>query len=315
MQRILVPLDGSEFAEHAIETARAVAHRTGAALHFVTVHVPAVPPARMGGAPGHDQRLDDVVRRGLKEYVERLTRAARTRDTFAVEGSFREGEVAEEIVAQAGDASADLIVMTTHGRSGVGRMWLGSVADRVIRSAHIPVLLVKFGEGSGQSLPLRRVVICAAGSDDDDRVIETAVAVAGTGGVEYTLVHVLVAPPTVGAIDPSVGPPPDELAGLSARVEPYRDEAAERYLEWLAGPLRKAGATVRTWVGRAGSVPRAILDVAGQESADLIVVGTAARDPVARFFLGSTADKVLRAATCSVLVSPPPQSEVQEVRF
>ncbi|HEX9565768.1 MAG TPA: universal stress protein [Gemmatimonadaceae bacterium] len=316
MRKILVPLDGSAFAEQAVETARAIAHRAGAGIEFLSVHQPDVPASRLSGAPSRDTRLDVELHNSIQTYIQRIERAERARSTFEVNGVLREGPVADSIVAQAVEGSADLIVMTTHGRSGLGRLWLGSVADRVIRSSTVPVLLVRLGETPvAGAVPLRTVVVGAAGNDEDDRVVTASVDVTELAGVEYTLVHVLTPPPRIAAVDPAVGPPPDEMAGLPANVDTDRVNAAERYLEWMAGPLRARGATARTRLVKAASTPQALVDVAREVQADLVVVGTAARSPIARFFLGSTADKVVRTAPCSVLVCPPPRHPEQQSRF
>jgi nucleotide-binding universal stress UspA family protein len=307
LRKILIPLDGSAFAEQAVETARAIAHRDGAALDLVFVHAPEVPASRLGGAPSRDPRLDSDRRRNEEAYIERVEAAERSRSTANVRAVVREGDIADEIVAQARDGGADLIAMTTHGRGGVGRMWLGSVADRVIRASPVPVLLVRPVEPvTAGAVPLKRVLIASVGSDSDDRVLDAAVTVAGLSGVTYALTHILLPSPTIAAVDPAVGPPPNEMAGVPARLTPEHDDAAQHYLDWMAEPLRNEGASVQTHVTRAGSVALAILDKAQEVQADLIAVGTAARSPVARLFLGSTADKVVRSAACSVLVCPLP---------
>ena len=316
MEKILIPLDGSAFAEQAVETARAIAHRTGAAIEFVSVQPDPVPPTRVSGAPPLDPRIDAELRRSMQAYLDRIVEAERARSTFPVTGRLREGGAAREIVAQAEESSADLIAMTTHGRGGLGRFWLGSVADRVIRAAHVPVLLVRQDEsGQGRDLHLRRVVIGAAGADADDRIVTAVEDVAGLADVEFTLVHVVDRLPMIPAVDPAVGPPPDELAGLPTTRDQQHWDDAERYLEWIAGPLRARGATVATRVVRSASAPGAIVDAAVEANADLVAVGTAARAPVARWFLGSTSDKVVRTASCNVLVCPLKREPGEELQF
>jgi nucleotide-binding universal stress UspA family protein len=302
MQKILVPLDGSDFAERAVETARAIAARQNAGVEFVTVHEPAIAPSRIGGAPGRDPRMDTELRASLQDYITRIETAERARSALAVTGVFREGSVADELVSQVTAGGASLVVMTTHGRGGVERLWLGSVADRVIRSATVPVLLVHPDHAA--AAPLQRVVVAVAGSDEDERIVATVTELVEMAGARITLAHAVLPAPTIAAIDPVVGPPPNEAAGLPAPEISDQVHAARRYLEWMAGPLRASGAVVDTQVVRSGSVPRAILDVAKGAEADLVAVGTAARTPIARMFLGSVADKIVRSAFCNVLVCP-----------
>ncbi len=311
MQKILVPLDGSAFAERAIETARAIASLKGAAVEFITVHPPALPPSRISGAPPLDPRLDTDLRASLREYVARIETVERTRSSFPVTSAIRTGDAGEEVVAQAAEQGADLVVMTTHGRGGVERLWLGSVADRVIRSASVPVLLVR-PVGAAGPVPLERIVVAVAGTDDDDRIVSALVEVSDLSRAHVTLVHVLVPSPTLAAIDTGFGPPPDEMAGLPAPDTRDREHAASRYLEWMAGPLRAGGAIVDTRVMRAGSAARAVLEVAESSRADLVAVSTAARAPLARMFMGSVSDKIARSAPCSVLVCPSQPGAKQE---
>jgi nucleotide-binding universal stress UspA family protein len=105
------------------------------------------------------------------------------------------------------------------------------------------------------------------------------------------------------------------MAGLMVPEVSDRLDAAQRYLEWMAGPLRGGGAVVDMRVVHAGSVPRAVLDAAKQVEADLIAVGTAARTPLTRMFMGSVADKIVRSATCNVLVCPAKPHPHQETRL
>lgn len=303
MQKILVPLDGSAFAERAIETARALTAMKGGALEFVSVHEPELPPSRISGAPALDPRLDSELRESMRAYVARIEAAERARSTFAVTAAFREGDVGDEVVAQASSGSVDLVVMTTHGRGGVDRFWIGSVADRVIRSASVPVLLVRPGATPG-AMPLERIVVAVAGSDDDERIVGSLVEMSDLARCHITLVHVLLPSPLVAAADPRLGPPPDEMAGVPATEMHDTVHAAGRYLEWMAGPLRAGGAIVDTKVLRSGSAARAVLEVAESTQAELIAVSTAARPPLVRMFMGSVADKIVRSAQCSVLVCP-----------
>ena len=163
MRKILVPLDGSAFAEQAIETARAIAHRSGAAVEFLTVLHGALPPVRWAGAPPADTRLDAERRHAEQAYLDRIVQAERARSTFAVEGITREGDAAAEIVAQAADGGADLIAMTTHGRTGFGRLLFGSVAEHVVRHAEVPVLLLRQTEAGMAATPMAEAARRAGG--------------------------------------------------------------------------------------------------------------------------------------------------------
>ena len=314
MPKILVPLDGSAFAERAVEVARAIASRQNAGVEFVAVHEPEIAPSRIGGAPVREARLDADLRASLRDYITRIESAERARSAFPVTAAFREGMPADEVAAQLTTGDFSLVVMTTHGRGGVERFWLGSVADKVIRAATVPVLLVRSRDDAVRTT-LERVVVAIAGSDEDERIVRTVSAFVEMARARMTLAHVVRAAPVIAAMDTTVGPPPNELAGVPVPAVSDRVHAAQRYLEWMAGPLRGGGAVVDTRVVHAGSVPRAILDVARAAEADLIAVGTAARTPLTRAFMGSVADKIVRSASCSVLVCPAMPRPVQDTRL
>lgn len=314
MPKILVPLDGSAFAERAIEVARAIASRQNAGVEFVAVHEAEMAPSRIGGAPVRDPRFDADVRASLRDYITRIESAERARSAFPVTAAFRVGTAADEVTAQMTAGGFSLVVMTTHGRGGVERFWLGSVADHVIRSATVPVLLVR-SRDEAVDTTLERVVVAIAGSDEDERIVATVSEFVEMARARVTLAHVVLAAPMIAAMDTAIGPPPNEMAGAPVPEVSDRVHAAERYLEWMAGSLRAGGAAVDTRVEHAGSVPRAILDIARAAEADLIAVGTAARTPLTRAFMGSVADKIARSAPCSVLVCPAMPRPVQETRF
>jgi nucleotide-binding universal stress UspA family protein len=143
---IVVPLDGSAFAEQALGHAQTIAAASGADLVLVAV-VPAVDDiglAEAGVVPywveAERQAEHDRVEHYLAHLADRLAaEGLRVHTRLAV------GAPAEAILTAAAPASADLIVMATHGRSGVSRLWLGSVAAKVAQGAEVPLLLVRAG--------------------------------------------------------------------------------------------------------------------------------------------------------------------------
>ncbi|CCQ32794.1 dethiobiotin synthetase protein [Halorhabdus tiamatea SARL4B] len=140
--RILVPTDGSDgidaVIEHALELAR---------VHNATVHALYVlDTATMSRMPMDTswEAVSDMLREEADRALGEVEEMAG--DTVTVETEMREGAPSREIVARAADADVDLIVMGTHGRGGINRLLLGSVAERVIRSAPVPVLTYRVGE-------------------------------------------------------------------------------------------------------------------------------------------------------------------------
>jgi nucleotide-binding universal stress UspA family protein len=307
IRKILVPLDGTDFAEAALGTARIIAERNRASLELVGVHAPEGVLLPHGGAPPVDPALDSETRRGLRTYLDRIGSSERGRGTTPVSTALLEGGVAEELAAEAERREVELVVMATHARGGLGRLWLGSTADQLIRRVHVPVLLVERPDGELESVDpagFRRVVMALAGNDADERVLDAVFGVTDTRAATYTLLHVAVftglPPANLG-----VPRPPDELAGLPPGIEQVEMEQAQRYLERIAGPLHERGVAVDAQVDTGTSVADAIVQHAARASADLIALATRAPGALERAALGSVADKVMRRANTAVLVCPP----------
>ena len=143
-RRIIVPLDGSALAEQALPQAEGLARLTGAPLHLVRVIDPAG-PGTLGTVVLHTDALSmqlllEEERIAAREYLERIEQDVRDRQ-HAVTVEYRQGPAAQELLAIT--QPGDLLVMATHGRGGLTRWFLGSVAEAIVRRASIPVLLVR----------------------------------------------------------------------------------------------------------------------------------------------------------------------------
>lgn len=137
--RILVPTDGSEYAEDAAERAFALAETTDASIHVVCV----VDRGPLGSVrlPGDDASAADAFAERAAEFVARLEERARERG-LEVDTEIREGVPVQELLACADEVGAAAVVMGTRGRGGVSRMMLGSVTDGVVRQGDVDVLVV-----------------------------------------------------------------------------------------------------------------------------------------------------------------------------
>jgi nucleotide-binding universal stress UspA family protein len=135
---ILVPLDGSDLAEAALDVAVEIAEPAGGRL---TLFIAAEPEAAQ--ALYSFAESEDITRAMAADaYLEQVAARMRDRGISAVMTSSDGKNVAEEIVSRADAEDVSMIVMTSHGRSGLGRWLLGSVADKVARSATVPVVIV-----------------------------------------------------------------------------------------------------------------------------------------------------------------------------
>jgi nucleotide-binding universal stress UspA family protein len=143
IKRILVPTDFSETSTEAVATAMAFARAFGASIDLVHVAVEAAyalpPPVDVATVPIDMAKVLDEVNTNLTAEQDRVRAGGIPCDSTVLIG-----RPDTEIVAHADKTSADLIVMGTHGRSGIGHVILGSVAGRVVQHAHRPVLIVPF---------------------------------------------------------------------------------------------------------------------------------------------------------------------------
>lgn len=138
LRRIIVPLDGSAFAETAIPAAAGLARGLRGHLELVMVHSPAL----SGPSPTAALAQDARIRAYEEAYVIQKARSSAEAADGPVASSVLDGPVAATLIDHVRARKADLVVMTTHGRNGLSRFFLGSVADRLVRELHCPILLL-----------------------------------------------------------------------------------------------------------------------------------------------------------------------------
>lgn len=298
IRNVLVPLDRSALAEQALAAAIAIVRRAHGQLFILHVRT-FTPPLAF-------QYVDwwsDAVLHEEQDYLEAIGERIRETSGITPVVETREGRVADVIRRHATNVGADLIVMTTHGRTGISRAWLGSVADAVVRQDSIPVLMLR-PEASSVELnehPLyAHVLIPLDGSSAAELALDDAVILGSLAHARYTLARV-VAPVLVPVHSYALAGPairPDEDA-TSAEMQAARD-----YLAKHAARLVEHGLRVQTTVRLGGHPAETILSVAHDVQADLIAMCTR-RHGAARFIMGSVADKVLRGGDLPLLMMRP----------
>jgi nucleotide-binding universal stress UspA family protein len=302
-RKLLVPLDGSAFGEQALPWAVHLARRDGAALHLVCVHVP-LADLFAEVRPGMENLPDSPLLQRDRDYlaaaVKRLTEAT----PAGVTSAELEGPVAEAIEEHARATGVELVVMMTHGRGPFSRFWLGSVADDLVRRLPMPILLLRPSEKRLEAAPIEgfgHLLIPLDGGLPAEEVLEPALKLGGGTAARYTLLRVMTPVPQAAydagpfGLPPVVPPTPEKL---------YAE--GKEYLEGVAGRLRARGMHVETAVAIHGQPAVAILEVARNCGCDLVALETHGRRGLARFLLGSVADKVVRGATLPVLVHRTP---------
>jgi nucleotide-binding universal stress UspA family protein len=300
---ILVPLDGSDAAERAVPVAVELARRTDAALRLVHVHMPlAADPIHVEGLPVIDEHMHSLRREHEQAYLDQ----ARQRLAAGVAGSaaLLDGPVAATVAADAKASGARLIAMTSHGRGGLERAWLGSVADELARVSPVPLLLVRPEPGSAP-YPFRRILVPLDGSALAESILVHAVALARLEADSEIILLDVVQPIASAVWIPDVAlAAPVAVGDVTRRQE----ERAREYLAGLARRLEASAVRVRTRVQVASAIALAILDVARDEAVDIVALATHGRSGVRRLALGSVADKVVRGSRAPVLLFRPPDA-------
>ncbi len=293
VSQVAVALDGSPFAERALPAAAAISRLFDAALILISV-LPArgalrvLPRGRSDGNPLEAGQAE------IEAYLSRLAGEYRDRGLRA-EYYVAAGPVAQAIDVLTRKLDADLLVMSTHGRSGISRFMLGSNASAAIQLLHRPVLLLRPQALAEGGLPaVNRVLVTLDGSSFAERVLPWVHQVSLATGAEVLLLVVPEVP------DPSL------YGAMADAVDELREQAeanARRYLERTAAALREMDMPVRLLME--GSRPAtAILDIAEREQVDLIMLATHGRGGIDRLMLGSVADRVVHHARCPVLLVP-----------
>jgi nucleotide-binding universal stress UspA family protein len=284
LKRILCPVDFSDASNHAIEHAAAIAGYYGAgitALHLISPVEPWLEDAV------------DTLRQKTREF---FTPHAACR--LPVDVIVDVAEPVAGILTRAASLPADLIVMGTHGLSGFKHFAMGSVAEDVLRKAPCPVLAVPPRAHMPSRLPFHRVLCAVDASDASLCAAQAAASLAHECGASLTLLHVIEWPWPEPPAPKSEDLPPEQALALAS----FRRDAEARARRYLAAVVSTLTVkhTVVTSIAH-GTPHEQILDAITRENIDVVVIGVAGRSALALTLLGSTANRVLRAAPCPVL--------------
>jgi nucleotide-binding universal stress UspA family protein len=280
-RNVLVATDFSPASRPALRCAVELCAATGATLWIGHV----VPPLPKGALPLVYREMDVFLRRDAEKRLRALTRAAQDRGARARAILLR-GSPTEALRRAASARHADLLVLGTHGRTGLARFFIGSVAARIVATSTLPVLSVQRFRGSGK---VRRILFATDFSDASRAAWKIALELAKTNRARLRIVHVV---------------PPLAL-GQGARWAYAEAEAearanARKRLRALQQSARKAGVTAEILLVRA--IPHEGIVRAARSVRDgWVVLGTHGRTGAAAAFVGSVASRVVAAAPCPVL--------------
>jgi nucleotide-binding universal stress UspA family protein len=271
---ILVPLDGSLESESSLPYARLIAGKTGQRLELLRCFEP---PDTTYVLPDLANLASDVLaEHNLSEmmsaYLEK--KKAELGDQFGCDTRVERGHPADCILARA--ESADLVLMSRHGRGGLGRWLLGGVTAKVTRGTSTPVMVVP---GTGSEARLDSIMVCLDGSDVAEKGLTAALDLARSVGARLTLYRAV---PLVAAGDPE---------GDLMEARAYLQTLKERCLP-----------TITTTFAQPTALRHHILECCKELEIDLVVIGSHGHGALARWVLGSVAESTLHHAECPVMI-------------
>lgn len=292
-RQILVPLDGSSLAEKVLHCAKMLGRALPAELVLLhSVSIPYDPGAIQAGR--RTDALAEQLDRGSREYLGKVAgdlRGAGLKVRLVVE----QGPAAEAIVDTAADPEIQLIVMATHGFGGADQWARGSVAERVLQLASVPVLMLcSLKEGAGrQPTSCRRILVPLDGSRVAEQILTPTISIAKATNAEIKLLRVSI----VYTSGEFVG---DLCIPLEGTLQ-TAGQIASDYLDRVAIHLAEQGIKATTVV-QMGPVAESIVEYAESNQIDLIAMCTHGRTGPGRWTLGSVSDRVLRSGCIPILL-------------
>jgi nucleotide-binding universal stress UspA family protein len=303
--RVLVPLDGSAFAECALVAAMGMAQNLDAEMELISVVDDA---SMLAGGDVTAQKFKDW----LQDYLDDLGQRVTDQSGVTTSCTIIDGTPADRLVEYARRKPVDLIAMSTHGRGPLSRAWMGSVADRVVRHVDVPVMLIRAEDEAAPDFKrpyeFKRILVALDGSPRAEKSLEWATRIASASGGVLTLLQ---------AVEP---PLPFSSPYLPHAVEDaqialdHGREASARYLEETKARLERQGLRIEMETLLGAHAAPGILQYAEEHPVDLIALATHGRGGLPRLVLGSVADKVLRGASVPILVVRPATSHGREDR-
>jgi nucleotide-binding universal stress UspA family protein len=286
---VVVPLDGSELAELALPYAQAIAQKSNAPLHLLRV----VP---MDAAAATEEDAREYLRQKGHQIGD------------WVQFSLRMGDAAEQIIDGTDEMIDPIIVITTHGRSGIGRWLHGSVADRVVRGSGSPVLLLRSATAKNGPGGIRSILVPLDGSAYAEAALAYAEEMAHAFEAELRLIRVAETTQIYGMMsrEPMAPASVDAMNELGERL--VNESAA--YLESVVNPVRETGLKV-TGETLEGYPGEQILAYEREGTVDLVIMATRGRAGLGRLVFGSVAERVFKEGTTPVMMVKP-QGEIPE---
>ena len=287
-EKILVPLDGSKSAEVVLPYAEEIAGRLGSEIVLIYVNDPiAAPYDRM--FEFYLQTVGDATKRAAERYIKKPGEKE-----IKVKSEILVGHPAQEIVDYSDKIDAGLIVMASHGRSGLTRWALGSMADKVLRITNRPVALIRV-KGARPDVRekgmLNKILVPLDGSKAGESVIPYVEELASKLGAEVTVLQVLSPDRFIETIE------------QLERLESFRVSSKE-YLEKVTTQLKQKGIAAKAEFKEVemGTVEEEIIKLADESATDVVAMSSHGLSGVGRWSFGSVADRVLYEGNTPIML-------------
>lgn len=303
IKNILVPHDFSPGSHQALSYALNLANRTDATLHLVYAEV-------LHGSAYDPQKESPSEREEIHKHL--LKHATDLPEHRIIRKVVRDLAVGPALLNYAEEYDIDLIVMGTHGRRGVQRLFIGSAAEEVVRRANCPVVTVREQKEPGDTAHPTSLLVPVDFSAHSREALQYARVVAGSYGSELTLLHVVEETLHPAFYGPGIG----SVYDVKPDIEDRAVEQLKKFYPKTQGPDVDVH-----FAARPGHAARTIVKYAEEEAHDLIVMATHGRTGFEHFTMGSVAEKVVRRAPCPVftvksfgksLLGNPSESQIEE---
>jgi len=293
VRNVLVAFEFGDTSEAVLAYGRAFARSFGAVLHVMHV----TENAFLRAVAGDPRNMEEAA---LQHLNERLTEEDRRALNVRVVSETSDNP-AHAVVDYARAEHVDLVITGTHGRTGLNRTLMGSVAEQIVRTAPCPVLtvrqherdFVRLGHPHDSTITLKKMLVPTDFGEAADAALVLARSLAGRFGAELHAMHVVP--------DAYLNTLGDSIATVNPALGLELEQAARTRLEKSLAMRDVAAGTTKAVVMTAASPTFAVLDYAKAQGMDLIVLGTHGRNTLGRMLMGSVAERVVRLAPCPVL--------------
>lgn len=301
--KILVPLDGSQLAERALKPALTLAKQVQGDVYLLQVSQPQEMLIPQYGGGYAFLWPDQSLERASEQATKYLDSVLDTFDTpeVSLHPLLEEGDPAGMIVDIAHDEGIDLIVMSSHGYTGLSRWMLGSTAEKVMRGAGCPVLIIR------DSQPIQNILVTLDGSPLSEKILDPAFALAQANGATVTLLRISQPLEPINYRQLAEVERVEHGLGMSMLESFYQRD--EMYLQQVARRYDLRGVSINT-VTLEGNPAEKILAVSEKFEIDLIAMSTHGRTGLRRWVYGSVVEKVLHSLQKSMLVVRPPDAHL-----